>query len=56
MEAPSWRQIVTNDGYHNSVASSVVTAVAKTVVAGCVAAVPVPEEVDDMEEGGGSGR
>ena len=49
MEAPSWRHTGINNEYHNSVAAVLVAAVTKVVVAGCVSAVTVMEEVDDME-------
>ena len=50
IEAPIWRHRGTNDGYHKSVTVVVVTAVANDVVAGCMAAVTVPEEMDKTEE------
>ena len=56
MEAPRWRHIVTNDGYHKSVMAVVVAVVAKAVVDGCMAAVTVTEEADEVEEGEGAAK
>ena len=50
MEVPSWRHRGINNRYRKSVTELVVTAVSKAVVSGCVAAVTVLREVDDMEE------
>ena len=41
MEAPSWRHICTNDGYHKSVVAVVVVVVAKAMVDGHMAAVTI---------------
>ena len=49
MEAPSWRKRGTNGGHHKSVEVVLVVAVAEAVVAGCVADVTAPEEVDNTE-------
>ena len=51
MEVPRWRNRGTNNRYHMSVAAVAFATVAKAVVAGCMAAVMVMEEVDDKEAG-----
>ena len=53
-EAPKWRHRGKHDGYNKSVAAVVVTAGTKVVVSGCMAAVKIPEEVGETEEGGGA--
>ena len=50
MAAPRWRHIGKNVGYRRSVAAVEVEAVVKAVVAGCVTAVKLVEEVDNTEE------
>ena len=49
VEVPSWRHRGTNNGYKKSVATVVVTAVAKSLVPGCVMSVMVLEEMDKIK-------
>ena len=54
IDAPRWSHRGNNIGYKNSFAAVVVVLVAKAVVAGYMAAVMVPEDMEDMEEGEGT--